>query len=365
MSLHFAFAAPVVLPCKTTQYEQPLISLRRKPIASASGPRSDKDHISWTRRAFLTSGATLAAGVALPPAQALRVPSNHDVLYDASSGSFIPPSSLETVLTRDRGSLYENIIIASEIHDNSRTHAAQLAVLDAVRRTSNGRPLVVGFEQFWRAHNPFLAQYARGKIGIEELLRVTQWGATWGYDPALYAPILRWCRVHRVTMVGLNVPRRLVSFVSQFGLQGLSPELRAFLPTDIDTSSEAHFQLFQRLLGMSQNTLVTRNADMRETVWKWFEAQVTWDEYMSETCSLAIKDNPGANLVALIGSGHVEGRVGFPNRIEKRMGERPYTIVPRPVNWVLEEGHAMPDIIRPEKNVADIVWYTNRTIDLV
>lgn len=340
---------------------------RRRLFACASTVTDTDSHLLWTRRAFLASAAALAGSqnVADEFSRAAEAGITNDVLYDSTSGSFLPPSSLTTLLKRDRGSLYQNVIIASEIHDNSRTHAAQLAVLEAVRKMNGDRPLVVGFEQFWRAHDPFLEQYTQGDIGLEALLRVTQWGNTWGYDSALYAPIFRWCRVHRVKMVGLNVPRRLVSFVSEFGLKNLTPELRAFLPVDIDTSNEAHFVLFMRLLGLSPHLLNTRGADMREMVWKWYEAQVTWDEYMSETCMNALNNDPGAKLVALIGTGHVEGRVGFPNRIERRTGERPYTIVPRPVGWVKSEGLPMPDIEKPERGVADIVWYTNRKIDLV
>ncbi len=341
-------------------------------------PRSmvPKRDVRWTaltdgqfkmqRRAFLAAAAALGGGMLVdtPPADAntLWNPRNHNVLFDSTSGSFIPTSHLQDLLQHHRGTLFDRCIIAGEIHDRPKTHAAQLEVLRSAAKLDQ-RPLVVGFEQFYRAHNPFLEQYSAGQISLDALLKVTHWSNTWGYDPELYTPLFRWCRVNKVQMVGLNVPRRLVSFVSQFGLAGLSPELRTFLPSDMDTSDMAHFREFIKLIGLNAHNLDSRGSDMRETVWKWFESQVLWDEYMSDSVRLTCERIPDARVVALIGAGHVESRVGFPNRVEKRLVERPLTIVPREVRWVVEEGFPMPDIDHPERNVSDIIWYTNRLVD--
>lgn len=335
--------------------------------------RESNERLNLHRRAFLAAAASLAGGVALgndlvhpgvANPSSLWNPHRHDVLFDSSSGSFIPASSLQTLLARYKGLLYDRCIVAGEVHDKPRTHAAQLAVLRCAAALPDGRPLVVGFEQFYRVHNPILEQYVRGQISLPTLLRKTDWESTWGYDAALYAPLFAWCRAHGVQMVGLNVPRSMVTYVSQVGLNGLSPELRSYLPKDMDVTNSAHYKLFVQLIGVDSHALGSRSDDMRETLRKWFEAQCTWDEYMAETVRQTCESMPDARVVALIGSGHVEGRVGFPNRIEKRLDERPLTIVPREVRWTNEDGTPMPDINQPEKNVADIVWYTNRQIDM-
>lgn len=314
------------------------------------------------QRAAAIWAASLAPGVKSAKAVAKWTT---DVLYDESSGSFIPASSISDLFRRDVGAKFDRCIVASEIHDHPRTHAAQLAVIQNARKMADGRPIVVGFEQFYRAHNPFLEQYSQRSISLRSLLNVTRWSDTWGYDVSLYEPIFRYCRVHKIPMVGLNIPRRFVSFVAQYGLKGLSPELRTFLPPDVDTSNTAHYRQFLELLGLSEHRIDARSLqDMRATLWRWYEAQVVWDEYMSDSVARTLEDMPDARMIALIGAGHVQGRVGFPDRIQKRSAERPYTIVPRAVAWTSTEGHAMPDIYKPERHVADIVWYTNRTIDL-
>lgn len=338
-------------------------------VCAANERSTERDNINTNidlnRRTFLASAATALSasipGISAASANTLWNPRAHNVLYDSSSGSFIPASSLGPLLDRYCGSLYDRCIIVGEIHDHVRTHAAQLNVLQTAKNMDDGRPLIVGFEQFYRAHTPFLQDYVRGDISLSKLLSLTQWNSTWGYPVDLYAPLFQWCRVNNVQMVGLNVPRKFVSFVSEFGLTGLSPELKAFLPPNMDVENSDHFSQFLRLLGMSGHA---PSENMRSTVRRWFEAQVTWDEYMAESVRQSCEKHPDARFVALIGSGHVEERLGFPNRIEKRLEERPLTIVPREVRWISEAGFPMPDIDQPERNLADIVWYTNRSIDM-
>lgn len=369
MASNVAFVAPA--PITTRERSRSVKISSNSARACAAGPGSgendDRKRLLLHRRAFLAAGAALASWTLLgvdgyPQAEAstTRNRKQHDVLFDSSSGSFIPTSSLDSLLARYKGALYDRFIVVGEVHDRPRTHAAQLAVLRSAASLPDGRPLVVGFEQFYRAHNPFLEQYNTGQITLSELLRVIDWDQTWGYDASLYKPLFEWCRANGVRMVGLNVPRTLVSYVSRVGINGLSPELRSFLPLDMDLTNIEHFKLFLRLIGLDAHMLGTgAGQDMRTTLRNWFEAQCTWDEYMAETVRQTCIKSPDARMVVLIGSCHVEGRVGFPDRIEKRLEERPLTIVPREVGWVDEQGTLMPDIYQPERNVADIVWYTN------
>lgn len=353
-----SFCAPSTLPSKLRRPHQ---------RQSAGRPRTVACSLARVPRRTILEAAALSLGASALPQQTAAVPTRprwtNDVLFDEASGSFIPPSSMGTLFARDLGRKYDRVIVASEIHDHPKTHAAQLEVLERARLLNDGRPLVVGFEQFYRVHDGMLAQYIAGEISLPTLLKRTKWEDTWGYDPALYAPIFQYCRVHRLRMVGLNVPRPLVTYVSRFGLAGMAPELRAYLPDDLDTGSRPHFQLFQELIGVAGHAADPRT-DMATKLWRWYEAQVVWDEYMGESVAQVLTEAPNSRIVALIGSGHVQRRVGFPDRIEKRLDERPYTIVPRVVSWSSDEGHSMPDIAHPEKGVADILWYTNRTIDL-
>lgn len=86
---------------------------------------------------------------------------------------------------------------------------------------------------------------------------------------------------------------------------------------------------------------------------------------MAESLSNVLNSQgPSAKVVALVGSGHMETRTAIPDRVLRRTGTRPYSIVTRPVGWTRSGGVPMPDIDVPERG-ADLVWYTSRKQDLV
>lgn len=289
-------------------------------------------------------------------------PRDPEVLYDNKSGSFVPTSAIDLLFKRDAGESFDRCIVAGEIHDNILTHNAQLTVIDSARRLTDGKKLQVGFEQFYRAHNPFLDAYVHGQISTDELLKRTNWDYVWGFEPALYIPIFEYCRYHQIPMRGLNVPRPFASYIGRVGFDEMDDRLKEFLPDNMDRNNIKHFEHFVSLFlgghGMSDSI------DMN-MIKRYYDVQVLWEEWMSQSVAMSLNESPDIRMVALIGSGHVEGRFGFPDRIEKRCNERPYTIVPRPVAWDREEGYEMPSIQQPERNVADLLWYTKRKVDLV
>lgn len=350
MSTGFAVSTPVYKVSSSTPCSR---SIRWTCSTDAPSSRS--------RRRLLRALAALPAFM-LPKIGNARQPPA-DCLYDSRSGSLVPYTAISSLLRRDVGFAFERCIVVGEVHDNVRTHAAQLAVIDGARHLPDGMPLTVGFEQFYRMHDAYLQQYVDGKISLRRLLQKTQWDNTWGFDAKLYVPIFEYCRVHRIPMVGLNVPIEFVRQVSRVGLDGLSEGLKPFLPDNMDVKNEEHYRHFMRMMGQSDShdDITDRPAIFN----RYYQAQVLWEEWMSQSVAMSLKNRPGTRMVALIGTGHVEGRYGFPDRIEKRCNERPYTVVPRPVPWTNDPGFAMPDISEPEQNVADLIWYTRRTIDLV
>lgn len=302
-------------------------------------------------------------------------------MFDAQSGSFLPPSNLDKILRRDAGSLFDRCIVAAEIHDNAFTHAAQLAVIDSARRLgveSDGRPLMVGFEQFYTSHNDVLRRFVAsgGSMTVDDLLQATDWDNTWGFDSTLYRPIFNYCQEHGIEMVGLNLPSKVTSFVAQNGIDALPPQIQSQLPSDMDFNNNQHFNHFADLMmkiagshgGGPHHFESQNNADgsgevstISAMLKRYYEVQVLWEEWMSYSAARCLEQFPDHRIVTLIGSAHVEERVGFPDRLEKRVRERPFTIVPRPVDWLSlqDDSYSIPDIYGPEENVADLVWYTH------
>lgn len=336
-------------------------SVSRDANGSKPQPAQPEKSQTLSRRSLLYLAATAAVSNLLPSShirgvQAEALKSEIDYVFDAQSGSFIPPSALDGLLQRDSKSLFDRCIVAGEVHNNERTHEVQLAVIDSARRIRDERPLTVGFEQFYRSHTKHLNAYVNGDISLDTMLERTDWANTWGFDSELYKPIFEYCRAYRIPMCGLNMPSSVASVVGRLGLSGLPENWKQFMPDDMDFSNHDHYNHFVKLVRKSHNVGHSPEADAQ--LQRYYEVQVLWEEWMSQSVAHSLKMDPNFRMVALMGSGHVEGRFGFPDRLQRRCNERPYTIVPRLVEWTDDNGYAMPKIASPDVGVADLLWYT-------
>ncbi len=138
----------------------------------------------------------------------------------------------------------------------------------------------------------------------------------------------------------------------------------------VGTDSAAMYCSFILFEGFGPNPAVAASEahsatiKSEERLERWYEAQCTWDEVMAESLAVALDSHKNARVVALVGSGHMETRTAIPDRIEKRSGERPFSIVTRPVAWRKVGGVSYPDIDTWEGG-SDLVWYTCRKLDIV
>src|SRR5204862_6204934 len=106
-------------------------------------------------------------------------------------------------------------------------------------------PVALGMEMFFRPFQPFLDAYVTGEIDEATMLEKTEWKARWGFGWEMYAPMLRYCREHKLPYVALNAPKVVTRTVSQKGLDGLSAEQRATLPP-LDMTDAAHRAFVRR-----------------------------------------------------------------------------------------------------------------------
>lgn len=320
---------------------------------SHSGGTNYSDIFKTTRRQFLK--ASLAIGIAafLPPRPALPSNPNDDFLFDTRNKSLVPSSHLQSLLNRDSGFLFDRVIVTGEIHDNASTHSAQLAIIDAARNLPDKRPVIIGLEQFYRSHDVYLSQYIQNKISLRELMDRTKWDSTWGYDVSLYQPIFEYCREHSIPMCGLNVSKNVTDKIIQVGITDLPFTMKMSLPTDMDFDNAQHYNHFRDLVIGSHD--LGPHAD--EILSRYYQVQVLWEEWMSQSAANILQSHPRSRFIALLGSSHVEHRFGFPDRLEKRIHERPYTIVPVPSFENSSVGNL--DVSAEEFNAADLLWCTH------
>jgi S1-C subfamily serine protease len=82
------------------------------------------------------------------------------------------------------------------------------------------------------------------------------------------------------------------------------------------------------------------------------EAQLAWEQTMAETLGQTVASQPSdAQIIVLIGKGHIRDHVGVPKLTGERV-EQPYrTVAPVPIDY--------PDRVADPK-IADFVWLINR-----
>jgi len=252
---------------------------------------------------------------------------------------------------------------------------------------------MIGMEQFYRQHQHHLDEFVNGRISLDRLSTLTKWDNSFGYELALYTPLLSYARQHRIRIVGLNMPRQLASATAVYGLDELinTHGFRDVIPRDVDTANRNHYKRF------ASNIAALKHGGAGDAMmWKMYEAMCLWEEYMAESVAMVMVKNEqkvveedvmkteGNVMVVLAGAGHVEGRDGLPERIVKRVRERAismkstemtrrgdgdgnevgvFTVLPESVRWTAD---GLPDIEKPKgRQAADWVWYTCRELDLV
>jgi uncharacterized iron-regulated protein len=94
----------------------------------------------------------------------------------------------------------------------------------------------------------FTAAFVDTLIGNSAILALRAhhcFAASAGYDLSNYAKIFKYARVHRLPLVGLNVPRAVVNLVRTRGIAELPPALKNALP-EMDLTNAAHYARFRK-----------------------------------------------------------------------------------------------------------------------
>jgi uncharacterized iron-regulated protein len=229
----------------------------------------------------------------------------------------------------------KTIVYVGERHDRYGDHLAQLEVIQGLHERH--RELAIGMEMFQRRYQKALDDYIAGNVDEETFLRKVHYFTNWGFNYFLYRDILLYARHEKVPVIGLNIPRELVSNVGRHGLAHLSEEERALLPKEMDGADEGYRERLQRAFEMHKMELP--NGDFPRQVEYFIEAQVLWDESMAGAIADYLAHRPGWRMVILAGNGHLEFHSGIPKRAYRLTGKSYASVLPYS-GGPLEEGVA-------------------------
>ena len=283
------------------------------------------------------SACLFAAGVGASGAQTdSSVSQAHTASACANYGGWM---AVKTGQSIGREQLYRDlvakngVVLLGESHTDADHHRVQLQILAALH--GGGAKLVMGFEAFPRRLQSVLDDWVDGKLTEEAFLKAAEWRQVWGYDAALYMPLFQFARLNRIPMVALNVNRSLVAQVGQEGWDGVPVSDREGLSDPAPASAGYQRELarvyaVKKALGPEGLDRLSNSKEapppepdeaalaeaMKEPDFKRFvEAQLTWDRAMGEALASAKAKFPGATVVGILGSGHVERGYGVPHQL--------------------------------------------------
>lgn len=260
-------------------------------------------------------------------------------LVDGTTGESVTLDALFAALRT------HEVVYVGERHDRAQDHAVQNTILQQLYRHEPS--LAIGMEMFQVPFQEPLDRWSAGQIDETVLRRDTEYDDRWGYDFALYRPMLEFARTHGLEVVALNAPRELAHAVAMTGVDALDPELAASLP-ELDLDDAEHRELFDQAFDIAEH------GGSEEMVDRFYQAQVVWDETMGSRVADALsRDDGPAIMIVFAGRVHVHGGLGIPARAERR-GAKPYVVV-LPVT----ESELKAELDKPaEDRAADFFWVT-------
>ncbi len=200
------------------------------------------------------------------------------------------------------------LILIGESHTNDSHHQVQLQIMKGLIET--GKSVCLALEMFNPAQNEILNQYTSGAITEENFLNQSDYFNTWGHNYRYYKPIFDFARANKIDMHGVNTEHSFASKIGRGGLESLTAEELAQLPTIDTTNAEHRFYIKSVMEGM--------DATSPKQFERIYQAQSLWDTVMGEGAISVAKENPGAIVIVLAGSGHVVYNLGIGRIIQDR-----------------------------------------------
>jgi uncharacterized iron-regulated protein len=276
------------------------------------------------------SGAAMSLVKGNKPPAHFRPDKGH--FHEGLSGRDVPTS---VVMERLAGA---DVVFLGEIHDRRDHRNLQLVVLEALAERAPG--LALGLEFFSREDQSLLDDLAAGRrsnVAFRSRIRIAG-----GYP---YGELIALARERGIRLLGLNLPRWVVSQVARRGWESLSARERERWPRPREASKD--YQRFVR------KAFVEFEAHNRSDFQLFLTAQNLWDSTMAESIHRYLEEDGSGPMVVVVGMVHVAHGLGIPARLEDGGGDLSTVIV-------LHHDALSDELEDFDGPVADYIWYPDR-----
>lgn len=205
-------------------------------------------------------------------------------------------------------------VFVGEMHGEAGHHSAQLQVIKKLHES--GADVSIGLEMFRRDGQQALDRWVRGDLDEFEFGEIfLQHWSNWH----AYRDIFLFAREEKIPLIGLNIPREIVSQVAREGFASLSDAQRAQLPLAACNVSPEYQKFIRRAL--------QGHADNESNFGQFCEAQMLWDGSMAKNLEDYLQQHPQQIVVVLAGNGH-SWKHGIPAQLKRRGDYRTRVLLP-------------------------------------
>lgn len=163
--------------------------------------------------------------------------------------------------------------------------------------------VVIAMEMFQQSFQSVLDQYTNCEIEEEEMLKKTEYGKRWGYDPDLYRDIWRFAKEKGIRIFAINLPSELLQVIRSNGLEKTKSPM---LPEPIIPQTEKERERIRQVL--KNHPKVDEG--------RFFDVQNAWDNGMALAIVRILESYPEHKVVVLLGKGHAQDYdEGVPRRL--------------------------------------------------
>jgi uncharacterized iron-regulated protein len=268
---------------------------------------------------FWGVGLLGCAGAQTPAAQAPRAPLPADIVAKSALPLYALRSSEHGEEKLTEPALWQQLALArvvcfGEQHDSPAHHFAQRRALEEIasRSSAEHRVFAVGFEMFQRPYQAALSGFVGGSLQEAQFLTESEYRERWGFDFALYRPLLEAARDSSLQALALNAPKELTRKVGRTGIESLDAGEKQQLP-ELDLANADHKAYFEA--AMSEHPMPPGGPKLENM----YAAQVIWDETMAESASAWLAHaGESSRLMVFAGAGHCH-KTAIPARITRRL----------------------------------------------
>ncbi|WP_245781541.1 ChaN family lipoprotein [Halomonas saccharevitans] len=198
------------------------------------------------------------------------------------------------------------VLLLGEQHDRLDHHRWQLYTLAALH--AHRPSMVIGLEMLPREAQPALDAWSAGELDEDDFLAASDWQQAWGFDPALYLPILHFARMQRIPLVALNVTPALRGRLAMQGWGAVPAEERFGITPP--AYRERLTAIFERHVDLDDDPAGLE---------RFIAAQLVWDRAMAAALADAARPGnlagPDPLVVGLMGQGHLADGDGVPAQL--------------------------------------------------